>query len=212
MVMTDDSHDQQLLPTRANLISGMHWLLQDAQPHDSLFIHYSGHGARAREASGGDEADGYDEMIFPQDYKHAGTILDDELHKLLVAPLPSGCRLTAVFDSCHSGSVMDLVYNYHSNGKVKRIPVRRSFVEAKTTPGDVMCWSGCDDEETSADAHEGGLAVGAMSYAILKVLRGNPKITYEDLLKGLRRETKKYNQKPQLSASHRMDIDRRFTM
>lgn len=31
-------------------------------------------------------------------------------HTLLVKPLPAGCRLTAIFDSCHSGTVMDLPY------------------------------------------------------------------------------------------------------
>lgn len=29
-------------------------------------------------------------------------------HELLVRPLPSGCRLTAIFDSCHSATVLDL--------------------------------------------------------------------------------------------------------
>lgn len=31
-------------------------------------------------------------------------------HDMLVKPLPAGCRLTAIFDSCHSGTVMDLPY------------------------------------------------------------------------------------------------------
>lgn len=31
-----------------------------------------------------------------------------EIHATLVAPLPKGVRLTAVFDSCHSGSVLDV--------------------------------------------------------------------------------------------------------
>src|SRR5690606_15183737 len=31
---------------------------------------------------------------------------------MLVHSLPEGCRLTAIFDCCHSGSVMDLCYTY----------------------------------------------------------------------------------------------------
>lgn len=37
----------------------------------------------------------------------ASTILR---HEIVVKPLPAGCRLTAIFDSCHSGTVMDLPY------------------------------------------------------------------------------------------------------
>ncbi len=40
-------------------------------------------------------------------------------HTLLVRPLPPGCRLTAIFDSCHSGSAMDLPYIYSTEGKIK---------------------------------------------------------------------------------------------
>jgi hypothetical protein len=30
----------------------------------------------------------------------------------MVQPLPQGCRLTAIFDCCHSGSAMSLPYEY----------------------------------------------------------------------------------------------------
>lgn len=39
-------------------------------------------------------------------------IPDDLIHKTLVKPLAPGVRLTAIFDSCHSGTVMDLPYIY----------------------------------------------------------------------------------------------------
>lgn len=35
-------------------------------------------------------------------------ILDNKLRKLLVDPLPVGAYLTAIFDSCHSGTLLDL--------------------------------------------------------------------------------------------------------
>jgi hypothetical protein len=39
-----------------------------------------------------------------------GELLIVNSHDMLVKPLPAGCRLTAIFDSCHSGTVMDLPY------------------------------------------------------------------------------------------------------
>jgi hypothetical protein len=38
----------------------------------------------------------------------------------LVKPLPKGCRLTAIFDSCHSGTVLDLPYVYSTKGTIKQ--------------------------------------------------------------------------------------------
>lgn len=35
-------------------------------------------------------------------------ILDNKLRKMLVDPLPVGASLTAIFDSCHSGTMLDL--------------------------------------------------------------------------------------------------------
>lgn len=58
----------------------------------------SGHGGQVKDVSG-DEDDGYDECIYPVDYKQTSHILDDDLHAIMVRPLPAGCRLTAIFDS-----------------------------------------------------------------------------------------------------------------
>jgi hypothetical protein len=94
-------------PTRPNMISAMRWLVADAKENSSLVLHYSGHGSTQKDKDG-DEKDGNDETLCPVDYASAGMIIDDELHEILVKPLPKGCKLVAVFDCCHSGSGMDL--------------------------------------------------------------------------------------------------------
>ena len=40
----------------------------------------------------------------------AGSIVDDEMNRLLVNPLPHGVRLHAIIDACHSGSALDLEF------------------------------------------------------------------------------------------------------
>ena len=62
---------------------------------------------------------GYDEVIYPLDFETNGFIIDDLLHTMMVKTLPQGCRLTALFDSCHSGSVLDLPYMYSTKGVLK---------------------------------------------------------------------------------------------
>lgn len=117
MLLDDATHHRQL-PTRANIIQAMQWLVRDARPNDSLWFHYSGHGGQTKDHDG-DEGDGYDEVIYPMDHETAGHLVDDDMHEIMVRPLPIGCRLTAIFDSCHSGSVLDLPYIYSTEGKIK---------------------------------------------------------------------------------------------
>ena len=50
-----------------------------------------------------------------------GPIVDDELNSILVKPLHPQAKLTALFDSCHSGTVLDLQYFYD----VTVMPVKR---------------------------------------------------------------------------------------
>ncbi|KAJ3332188.1 Ca(2+)-dependent cysteine protease [Blyttiomyces sp. JEL0837] len=93
----------------------MQWLVEDAQPGDRFFLHYSGHGGAVVDVDG-DEVDGMDETILPLDYETEGEIVDDDIFKICIAPLPAGSRLIAVFDSCHSGSIMDLQFTYTTDG------------------------------------------------------------------------------------------------
>ncbi|WWC58303.1 metacaspase-1 [Kwoniella dejecticola CBS 10117] len=252
VMLTDDARNPRQIPTRANILQACQWLTQGAQPNDALFFHYSGHGGQTKDLDG-DEDDGYDEVIYPLDHQRAGHIVDDECeHHLLVRPLPAGCRLTAIFDSCHSGSCLDLPYIYSTEGTIKEpnllaeagqgllgagmsylkgdtggmikglmgigknlvnqnSDARKKTQETKTSPADVIMWSGCKDSQTSADTQEAGKATGAMSYAFIASLTKYPQQSYVQLLNTIRDELKgKYSQKPQLSASHPMDTNLLF--
>ena len=59
---------------------------------------------------------------------------------------------------------------YHSNGHVRSSGVNKEFLREKSSPAEVVCWSGATDSGTSADVQGKGIAVGAMSYAFLSVL------------------------------------------
>ncbi|KAJ4286643.1 Ca(2+)-dependent cysteine protease [Collariella sp. IMI 366227] len=118
VLLTDDQQNPVMQPTKENILRAMQWLVANAQPNDALFLHYSGHGGQTEDLDG-DEEDGSDEVIYPVDFKTAGHIVDDEIHHHVVKPLQAGVRLTAIFDSCHSGSVMDLPYLYSTKGVLK---------------------------------------------------------------------------------------------
>ncbi|CAI2167545.1 19380_t:CDS:10 [Funneliformis geosporum] len=236
-VLTDSPNrrlDPTLIPTRENIINAIKWLVHDPKANDS------GHGGQLVDESG-EEEDGFDETIMPLDFEINGQIIDDELHNLMVAPLPAGVRLTVIFDCCHSGTVLDLPYIYSTRGVIKETNIlslggrdllnagfnyfksgkgvldtikglkdtaakhqklRFKNIETKSSPADIIMFSGCKDTQTSADAQEAGEATGAMSHALVKSLRLNPNPTYQELLNSIRDVLKaKYAQKPQLSTS-----------
>ncbi|KAL2022096.1 hypothetical protein VTK56DRAFT_6140 [Thermocarpiscus australiensis] len=252
VILTDDQQNPIAQPTKANIIRALQWLVSGAQPNDALFLHYSGHGGSIRDASR-DEEDGYDEVIYPVDFRTAGHLVDDELHHYVVKPLQAGVRLTALFDSCHSGSVLDLPYVYSTKGVLKEPNLAREagqgLLEAvgyvargdsgavigtlfdfaktaimgndayehtkrtKTSPADVVMWSGSKDNQTSADVNIASQATGAMSWAFIAALRQNPQQSYVQLLNSIRDLlATRYTQKPQLSCSHPLDTDLLFVM
>ncbi|TFK45832.1 peptidase C14 [Heliocybe sulcata] len=248
VMLTDDASNPRQMPTRDNILQAMQWLVRDGQPNDSLFFHYSGHGGQTKDLDG-DEADGYDEVIYPVDFEAASHITDDVMHEIMVRPLPPGCRLTAIFDSCHSGSALDLPYIYSTEGKIKEpnlaaeagqglLSAVSSYARGdmggvlssamgifktatgngkkaeqyaratRTSPADVISWSGCKDSQTSADTVEAGQSTGAMSFAFISALSQNPQQSYQSLLQNLRQILRdKYSQKPQVRLS-RVIIDR----
>ncbi|KAI8873165.1 peptidase C14, partial [Ramicandelaber brevisporus] len=225
MVLTDDQDpDSELFPTRANILAAMEWLVEDAEPNSSLWLHFSGHGVQ-EDDDGNDEADGQDEAICPVDYEEAGTIIDDEMNRILVQKLPEGARLTVIFDCCHSGSALDLPLIYDATGK--RIKQHKKKVEdgveishdernerKKGTASDVIFFSGCQDNQTSADTENKQVGkTGALSYALLKTLQETEgEISYIDLLTAVRDHMKETDetQVPQLSSAHKMDMSTIF--
>ena len=57
VILTDDQKNPMSIPNKANILRAKQWLVKDAQPNDSLFIHFSGHGGRTPDLDG-DEEDG----------------------------------------------------------------------------------------------------------------------------------------------------------
>ncbi|KAI5361564.1 putative Caspase-like domain superfamily [Septoria linicola] len=252
VILTDDQQNPMSQPTKQNILRAMHWLVKDARPNDSLFFHYSGHGGQTKDVDG-DEEDGYDEVIYPVDFRQAGHIVDDEMHRIMVGSLQPGVRLTAIFDSCHSGSALDLPYIYSTQGVLKEPNLakeagqgllgivgsyakgdiggmlstatglfkkatsggdtREKNLRTKTSPADVIMWSGSKDSQTSQDANIAGQATGAMSWAFVTALKKNPQQSYVQLLNSIRDELEgRYSQKPQLSCSHPLDTNLLYVM
>ncbi len=186
--------------TRANIISGIKWLIAKAQEGDRLVFHYSGHGSQTTDTSGA-ELDNRDETICPHDFATAGMIKDDDFMEHF-SGLPAGVTLDVILDSCHSGTgtrelaafnqLNDsdyIAYRYVEPPLDERLflesnpnlPVRGLFGSRPTETGmrtivpvegmDHVLWASCRDNQTCAEAKIDGKIRGVFTYCFCKCLR-----------------------------------------
>lgn len=194
MLIDAPGQPHDLLPTKANIIRWMQWLVAGAKAGDSLFFSYSGHGGQQRDMLG-EEYDGMNETLIPLDGRQAGHLVDDDVNRLLVNPLPEGVVLHAIIDACHSGTALDLPYlskglNAANQWVWEDHRGKRTF--KGTSGGDVFCISGCDDSQVSADTSslaDGGVSTGALTFAFIEAVENSIKSgtrpTYDQLMKSI---------------------------
>ncbi|KAJ4783911.1 Metacaspase-1 [Rhynchospora pubera] len=190
LMLTEEEADPSRRPTKKNIRMALHWLVLDCQAGDSLVFHYSGHGSQQQDENG-DEVDGFDETILPMDFEQEGMIVDDEINDTIVRPLPRGAKLHAIVDACHSGTVLDLPYlcRMTASGQYKWEDHRPKNGQNKgTSGGEVFCFSGCDDNQTSADtvALSKVTSTGAMTFSFIQAVEEGQASTYGILLNSMK--------------------------
>ena len=186
-------------PTKQNILKGLQTLLANTVAGDTAFFMFSGHGTRTVDFNK-DETDGQDEVIIPIDAYSINTcILDDELNRMIRNTLKPGAKLVALFDSCFSGTVLDLRYTYGYPDNTNE----------SETAGDVYMISGCTDQQLSADTvapiNGQTMASGAMTYAFLSMIKETALM--EDLITKMQAFLKDngYPQRPLLSSGKKVD-------
>ncbi len=209
IMLTDETNKK---PNKQTILSEFTNLLVNAVSGDILFFSYSGHGTYTTDINK-DEVDRQDELIVPIDATSIQTcILDDELNKIIKTNLKPGVKLFALFDSCFSGTVLDLKYNYLDSENFGNVTVNPNVDE---TVGQVIMISGCSDKQTSADAtikDDAGTITntGAMTFAFLDTInKSSGTITLKTLLQNMRTllKTNRFPQIPQLSSGRSINID-----
>lgn len=202
-VLIDRFYGTYLLPTKQNIESTLAWVVQQTQPGDTVFFSFSGHGLQLRDRSG-DESDGKDEQICPLDFEWSGFMSDDWFRSTFVDRLPAGSKLFCLFDSCNSGTMLDLRYHLRLNAPTAEgytgTLLQNSTIQS--TNCEVVCLSGCLDHQTSADSWFDDGYAGALTWTflyVLKSIRGD--IDHVDLLAAVstRLKAEGFTQIPQLS-------------
>jgi hypothetical protein len=189
--------------TRTNILLEFKNLLVNSKEGDLLFFLYSGHGSYVLDRNG-DEKDGYDELIVSCDLQR---ILDDEFKSLIQTFLKPKVTLFAMFDSCFSGSVLDLKYQYLDSLNYEKYTENDKQLD---TLGNVFMISGCTDDQTSADAIINNKASGALTWSLLESLKEKETTgNWRELIKTMRNKlkTSEFEQTPQFSSGTFVNID-----
>jgi hypothetical protein len=209
--------------TKKGILDRLAWLVKGARSGDRLLFHFSGHGSQIRDRDGDELKDNLDEILCPHDMDWDGTyIVDDEL-KALFSGLPKGVNLEVLLDCCHSGTG-----TREAAGMASLRPEQAIKPRFLAPPIDILCrqmdeddlpvtrvlraanptnhvlFSGCRDNQTSADAYIKGTYNGAFTYYFCRHLRNaGGKPSRSDLLKRLRASLKYegYDQVPQLECA-----------
>jgi len=167
--------------TYQNIIFELNELITSSVSGDLLLFHFSGHGCQIPTIprTGRYESDGLDEAIVPFDYTKFGVIRDDDLYSIL-SKLPKGVILTCIFDCCHSGDgTRSFAFTYNQSKSIGVLgsdtgkhlnPINGAIREINidSEMGDIILISGCQSNQTSADAFIMNEYQGALSYSIRK--------------------------------------------
>lgn len=180
--------------TRAGILSALRQLVNDAGPDDSVYVHYSGHGSQVEDLNG-DEPDGLDETIVPQDGRTPGVadIVDDELD-VIFAQLKTR-SVVIVLDSCHSGTATrspdirarGIPRDMRIDLYREAVPPTRAIVPRMESQYVVLS-SAADDEE-ALDGPIDGRFHGFFTYALSRsIAAASPTASVRELFSGVARE------------------------
>ncbi|KAJ7635402.1 caspase domain-containing protein [Roridomyces roridus] len=106
LVLVDDGVPGHPQPDKRNIMMAIKDLVSDVKKGDKLFFQYCGHTIQIPSQSDAGESR-LIECLVPLDGED-NVIKDNELRECLVDTLPVGATLVAVFDSCHSATLLDL--------------------------------------------------------------------------------------------------------
>lgn len=199
-----------ILPTKRNILSHLNWLVSNGDKAHDLFFHYSGHGSHTIDRNN-DENDGRDECLVPLDYNKNGMITDDIL-KTYLQKINQYTKFYGVIDACHSSTMMDLkhtalIRNHNESRSQFRLDINKSV----NILGDVFVISGCQDNQTSADAWINRKFQGALTHCYIEAVKRNNTSIYH-LMNDIYRVMKKggFEQNPTFSSNKSINFEEKY--
>ena len=218
--------------TTNNILNSLEALVHDAEAGDVLFFHYSGHGSQMLTNYGtGYEDDGLDEIICPIDLDWKRNVVRDNDLSRIFDKVPAGVSWTVVLDCCNSGGGMDHLEQYQPDVANRSSDRSGDNVVGRymVPPDDVVDLSlagvkprrmqirdinktgllitGCQANQTSADAYIDGRFNGALTYTLIQTMKENAwNLDYKTLIDNINQKmvTYGFTQRPELNGPSKL--------
>lgn len=164
--------------TRAAILDALALLVEQTQPEDFVYFHYSGHGSQVEDLNGDEKDDNRDETILPHDARtgEITDITDDELGAVLSQLRAK--KALIVLDSCHSGTATRGLLATRSVPPDTRIELYRAqqskvmtrAIVQLDTPERYVLFTGAASHQSALDGPLEGTYHGFFTYALAKGL------------------------------------------
>ena len=186
--------------TRAGILAALEQLVKEAGPQDTVYFHYSGHGSQVEDLNG-DEEDGLDETIVPQDGRSGDVrdITDDELDAVFARLRARNALI--VLDSCNSGTATrSLDIRTRSIPQDTRVDIYRKADQASVKTRAVVpvvtsryvVMSGAASNQEALDGPVDGRYHGFFTFALARSLStAGVGATPREIFSGVERELKR---------------------
>lgn len=177
--------------TSVAIIEKLKHLVSGLSHGDVRLFYFSGHGVQKNFNVPGEE-DERDEAIVPYEMTYSSLIEDNTINEIIAQNVdPSQVHFTAVFDACHSGTMIREL-EYDENGRIVTNVLNRCIffddlqylALREVAVGPFNTLSACGDSETAADLRQingDNTPRGAFSYALHEALKANPSTKIRDL-------------------------------
>ncbi len=189
----DGFEDEEILPTKGNILGHLKELKDKMEYGDFLIISYAGHGAPHPDING-DEDDNTDESWVCYD----GFLIDDELNEAF-AKFAEGVNILVISDSCHSGTTTRTSnfsrYSNRESRNIRYTPIstvkkilelngeltqrKRSMADPSITiDASVLLLGACQDHEFAGEDNGEGL----FTRSLKTVYQNNYNLSYKELM------------------------------
>lgn len=151
--LSDSGAPDMVWPSQKNVFAIMNQVvaMTKTTPRLKIYFYYSGHGMR----QGTQEA-----ILAVDESRNIQPILGYKIHTDFLQRLPASATVVSVFDCCHSGTVLDLAYQFTViQQRVIPHPVQIRYNNIRAT---VLTLSACSDQALAYESNGQGALTGAV--------------------------------------------------